>query len=247
MIDPATVGSSSRTAFGLQPLAGPVSSPSRQPGAHALARRLLALRLLGLEPGDVLSRIVIGGLFLSLAARIAANWLQTGRLTGFLLLASEGLVVVLMIVRRPTMDVDRSWMARSITAVSMIGPPLVQPMTTAANAEDLATAALSAIGLSLVIASKLTLGRSFGLVAANRGVVSSGPYRFLRHPIYLGYIVTHIGFLIANPLAWNFFALGIADGCLALRALSEEHTLEHDARYVVYEHQVRWRIVPGIF
>ena len=42
----------------------------------------------------------------------------------------------------------------------------------------------------LVEDGKLSLGRSFGLMPANRGVVSTGMYRLVRHPIYLGYLVT---------------------------------------------------------
>ncbi len=212
-----------------------------------LLDRVVSLRLLGYEPGDVLSRILVGALFLALALRIADNALQTGQVTGLLLVASEGLVAVLMIVRRPCRDVDRRWLVRLITAISILGPPLVRPVPTPAGREDVATAILSAVGLALVVVSKLTLGRSFGLVPANRGVVCSGPYRFVRHPIYLGYLVTNVAFLIANPLAWNLFIFGTADSALLVRALYEEQTLEHDRAYVAYEARVRWRIVPGVF
>ena len=47
---------------------------------------------------------------------------------------------------------------------------------------------------------KITLGRSFGVVPANRGVVVGGPYNFVRHPIYTGYLITHVAFLVANPV-----------------------------------------------
>ena len=49
---------------------------------------------------------------------------------------------------------------------------------------------VSAIGLAVVIVGKMTLGRSFGVVPANRGVVVGGPYRLVRHPIYTGYLIT---------------------------------------------------------
>jgi protein-S-isoprenylcysteine O-methyltransferase Ste14 len=189
-----------------------------------LVRRIFSLRLLGCEPGDILSRIIVGALFLALTLRIAANALETGRVTGLLLVASEGLVVVLMIVRRRAGDVDRRWVARLITTLSIVGPPLV-----------------------LILLSKLTLGRSFGLVPANRGVVCSGPYRFVRHPIYLGYIITHLAFLVANPLPFNFCLLFAADTALLVRAVYEERTLEHDAAYLAYKARVRWRILPGVF
>lgn len=235
---------SDTTAISVRTVAGAAGDVAARP---SVLERVFSLRLLGYEPGDVLSRIVVGALFLALAQRIAANTLQTGRLTGLLLVASEGLVVVLMIIRRPSSDVDRRWLVRLVTILSMVGPPLLRPLPTPAGREDVATAIASALGLGFVVISKLALGRSFGLVPANRGVVCSGPYRLVRHPIYLGYLVTHAAFLIANPLAWNFWMLGMADTALLVRALYEERTLQHDAAYLAYEARVRWRIVPGLF
>lgn len=216
-------------------------------GTQALAR-LRSLRLLGWESTDVLSRVFVGSLFLALAVRIGENAARTGRVTGLLLVVSEGLVVILMIIRRPAGDVDRRWTARAITMLSIVGPPLVRPLSVPApGMVDVITAIVSALGLTLEVASKLTLGRSFGLVPANRGVVCTGPYRFVRHPIYLGYLVTHAAFLCANPSLWNLAMLGAADLALMVRAIYEERTLERDRLYLVYEMRVHWRVVPGIF
>jgi protein-S-isoprenylcysteine O-methyltransferase Ste14 len=211
------------------------------------AGRLRARSVLGWDPGDVASRVIVGALFLLLALRIAANTAATGRLTGLLLVASEALVVVLMIVRRRTDDVDRRAIARLITALSIVGPPLVLPLATPATGTDVVTTAVSAVGLTLVVAAKIALGRSFGLVPANRGVVARGPYRFVRHPIYLGYAITHLAFVVANPLWWNVWMLGVADTALVVRLLYEERTLARDAQYVEYCERVRWRLVPGMF
>jgi hypothetical protein len=250
MAQPVTQGAAARAGFVAE--FGPDVRPASGVMAYAAGRerrmlaRVLSLRLLGWEPGDVLSRIVVGALFLALAVRIADNALLTGRVTGLLLVASEGLVVVLMIVRRPTGEIDRRWDARLATMLSIVGPPLVRPLPTPAGGEDLVTALVSAAGLMLVVVSKVALGRSFGLVPANRGVVCSGPYRLVRHPIYLGYLVTHVAFVIANPLAWNLCVLAAADTALLVRAFYEERTLERDRAYVAYEARVRWRVVPGV-
>ena len=65
--------------------------------------------------------------------------------------------------------------------------------------EPLTVDHLPASGSIVVVLGKLSLGRSFGLAPANRGVVCRGLYQRLRHPIYLGYLITHVGFVIANP------------------------------------------------
>lgn len=186
-------------------------------------------------------------LFSFLAVRIGADFLSTGRLTGLLLLASEALVVILTVFRRAPAVVDRSAKARVLTALSLIGPLLVRPGEVAALAAEAATVSASALGLMIVIAGKVALGRSFGLIPANRGVVCTGPYRLVRHPIYLGYLITHVAFVAANPTMWNMVVFTIADVALLARAVCEEETLTRDQAYKAYTTRVRWRVVPGAF
>jgi protein-S-isoprenylcysteine O-methyltransferase Ste14 len=82
------------------------------------------------------------------------------------------------------------------------------------------TVVVAAASIFIVVCGKLSLGRSFGLAPANRGVVST-TYRFARHPIYLGYLITHLGFLVANPTGWNFAVLRrISRSCSAPYAKS---------------------------
>src|SRR6476646_2574525 len=197
--------------------------------------------------GDILSRAVIIVLFSFMAVRFGSDFLQTGRLTNLLLLISEVLVVALTLLRRPAATVDRSTRARLLTTLSLLGPPLVKPSQVTPLLSPTLTVIASVAGLAIVIAGKMTLGRSFGLMPANRGVVSSGVYRVVRHPIYLGYLITHVAFLVATPSAWNIAALVAADAALLLRAVCEEQTLSRDSQYRAYQQLVRWRVCPGIF
>ena len=198
------------------------------------------------ELGELASKIVIVTLFSSMAMRLATDTARTGHVTGLLLLASEALVVALTLVRRPSAIVDRSWSARLLTAFSTFGPPLVHPVAEAGTPENF-TIVITAVGLMVVVLGKLSLGRSFGLTPANRGIVRTGLYRLVRHPIYLGYLITHVGFVIANPSEWNLVLLGIADTALLLRARREEQTLAADPAYCEYMQRVRWRVLPRVF
>jgi len=208
---------------------------------------LVPARLDAERLGDIVSRAVIIVLFSFMAVRLGADFLLTGRLTNLLLLISEMLVVALTVFRRAAADVDRSMRARLLTTLSMLGPPLVQPAHVAPLLSQPITVAVSVIGLGIVIAGKVTLGRSFGLMPANRGVVSSGVYRLVRHPIYLGYLITHVAFLFATPSPWNLAILMVGDIALLLRAVCEEQTLAREARYREYQQSVRWRVCPGVF
>ncbi|HEU4937053.1 MAG TPA: isoprenylcysteine carboxylmethyltransferase family protein [Vicinamibacterales bacterium] len=197
--------------------------------------------------GDILSRAVIIVLFSFMAVRFGADFLQTGRMTNLLLLISEMLVVALTVLRRAAATVDRSLRARLLTTMSLLGPPLVKPMQMVPLLPPSITVGASVLGLAIVIAGKVTLGRSFGLMPANRGIVSSGVYRVVRHPIYLGYLITHVAFVVANPTPWNLAILVIGDTALLLRAVCEEQTLARDAQYREYQQLVRWRVCPGLF
>lgn len=196
---------------------------------------------------DLGARILVGALFALLSANLLADFARTGRATGLLLLVSESLVVVLTVARRRTPIVDRSIAATVMTTLSLAGPPMLRTASLPALAPDTVTAMLSAVGLSLVIAGKLTLGRSFGIAPANRGVVARGPYNIVRHPIYAGYLVTHVAFVMAHPTAWNVAIVAVADSALVVRALIEERVLAADVAYQAYCRRVGWHLVPGVF
>ena len=196
--------------------------------------------------GDRLSKFVIVALFSTMVSAIAQDAARTGHVTGLLLLASEALVVLLTVIRRSAVAVDRTWKARVLTTVATFGPPLARPGALPIAAETL-TVALAGIGLMIVVLGKLSLGRSFGLAPANRGIVSTGMYRWLRHPIYLGYLITHVGFVLANPTAWNMALFVTADIALLFRAVCEEQTLARDEAYRSYMGRVQWRVLPGVF
>lgn len=197
--------------------------------------------------GDFLARGVVSGLFLALAVNLFDDFARTGRVTGLLLLASELLVAVLMIARRRTLDVDRSALSLLLTFASVAGPALLRASSAGSPVPDAVTVGLSASGLLIVIAGKVTLGRSFGIVPANRGVVTSGPYALVRHPIYTGYLITHLAFVLAHPMLANLLIIVIADAALIGRAFREEQTLEKDDRYQEYCRRVAWHLVPGVF
>ena len=196
---------------------------------------------------DLGARAGVGALFALLSVSLLNDFIHTGRVTGLLLLVSESLVVLLMVVRRRAGRVDRSALAAIVTLLSLAGPPLLRPANLTPLAPDLVTASLSAAGLLVVIVGKITLGRSFGIVPANRGVVASGPYAVVRHPIYAGYIVTHVAFVMAHPRPMNAVIVIAADAALIVRALMEERVMAEDATYRVYCRRVGWHLVPGVF
>src|SRR5437588_9605314 len=102
-----------------------------------------------------------------------------------------------------------------------------------------------AAGLSLV--SLLSMGRRFGVRPALRGLVTSGPYRFVRHPMYLSYILADIGY---NLQEWNLVTLLlvlIGWAALVYRIYAEERLLSQHNGWPRYAASVRSRLFPGLW
>jgi protein-S-isoprenylcysteine O-methyltransferase Ste14 len=77
--------------------------------------------------------------------------------------------------------------------------------------------------------------------------VAQGPYTLMRHPIYTGYMITHVGFLAAHPTTMNVIVVLISDTALIVRALLEERVLNQDEQYRAYCARVGWHLMPGVF
>ena len=122
-----------------------------------------------------------------------------------------------------------------------------QPQTGVPIGLGVAGTTVQIFGLVLATGGFLYLGRSFGIVAANRGLKVQGPYRLVRHPIYLAHLVTSIGFLIANFHVINLTLFVIVLVAQLLRIRAEERVLSETADYDRYRATTRWRVIPGVY
>lgn len=111
---------------------------------------------------------------------------------------------------------------------------------------DEVSLALILTGAGIALAAKLFLGRSFGVVPANRGIKAAGVYRFVRHPMYAGYIISQLGFLLVFFSPHNVAVYAIAWTAFWLRTVEEEKFLRRDPEYQRYASRVRYRLIPGL-
>lgn len=211
----------------------------------SMAPERLPMKLIVL---DIVERVFIAGMFVYFANNML-SLSQNGLNPIFLLLiVSESLPIVLSFLRGPTTAISRRPSDWFLGFGASTMPLLAVP---AVGATALAPAAfcivLMVAGILLQTAAKIFLGRSFGVIAANRGVKIAGPYQFIRHPMYAGYVMTHIAFLLTQPSLHNFAVYTLALAFQIVRIGREEGLLTKDESYRAYAGEVRYRLVPGVY
>jgi protein-S-isoprenylcysteine O-methyltransferase Ste14 len=203
--------------------------------AHPLARRV----------GGLLSRATLVTLFVLFAWANFSHWRSTGKPSGLGTTFLEGWAAVLFLVRRTPDQLSLrplAWVAAPIGSFAML---LARPR--GGGLPHLPCELLQLTGVLLALVSLATLGRSFGLVAANRGVKTRGPYRLVRHPAYTGYLISYVGYVLENPAPANVALLLLGTAFQLLRIREEEHLLVRDSRYEQYRSSVRYRLVPLLY
>ena len=163
----------------------------------------------------------------------------------------QHLVVLGVALTRPSPSVRDYSIASSTAVIIAYAYPYAQviylrwsPGEEAWPAGGLALVTLAA-GLSFL--SLLAIRRRFGVRPALRGLVTSGPYRFVRHPMYLSYILGDIGY---NLQEWNFVTVLlvlIGWASLVYRIYAEERVISQDAGWAAYLAQVRYRLFPALW
>lgn len=161
-----------------------------------------------------------------------------------LFLASELLGVVLLLTQRRgewSTDFYPLLLALFGTGVALLVAPGGYQI-----APEWVSQAFVFSGATVALLAKIFLGRSFGLVPANRGVKHYGVYQIVRHPMYAGYMISHVGFLLLFFSPHNVVIYAMAWLAFWLRTREEEKFLEQDPAYRAYREKVRYRLIPGV-
>jgi protein-S-isoprenylcysteine O-methyltransferase Ste14 len=112
---------------------------------------------------------------------------------------------------------------------------------------NLASTACVLIGMIMMLVTIRHLGRSFSLVPQARNVVQTGPYRWIKHPLYLAEEIAVLGVVLRNPTPLTAVLLVLHIGVQVCRILYEEDVLRRNCpEYSIYEAS-RWRAVPYVW
>jgi protein-S-isoprenylcysteine O-methyltransferase Ste14 len=160
------------------------------------------------------------------------------------------LVLGIALTRPPPVVMDRSLSSGAAVAVTYAYPYAQvlylrwMPGKTGWFAGGLVLVTLAAC---LSLASLLGLGRWFGVRPALRGLATKGPYRLVRHPMYLAYVLADVGYNLQEWNAGTVLLMMAGWASLLYRIRAEERSLSHHPGWPAYIALVRHRLVPGLW
>ncbi len=139
-----------------------------------------------------------------------------------------------------------NWRTLAATGGMLVLPCFMRP--TAMSTGALATTGLifELFGVVLTQVARVYMGRSFGILPANRGIVSRGPFRSVRHPIYFGWLILSLGYAMSFASERNILLIAMTLPFMVWRIGQEEVHLSADPEYLHYMKQVRYRLWPGV-
>lgn len=112
---------------------------------------------------------------------------------------------------------------------------------------NLASTACVLIGMVMMLVTIRHLGRSFSLVPQARNVVQTGPYRWIKHPLYLAEEIAVLGVVLRNPTPLTAVLLVLHIGIQICRIYYEEDLLRRNCpEYAGYEASRR-RLIPYVW
>jgi protein-S-isoprenylcysteine O-methyltransferase Ste14 len=158
-------------------------------------------------------------------------------------------LVITMVIRRPPKRITPNpwyWLLAFVASYWLVfiifflqkGRPV---------AANWITDSLAALGLAIVLWARLSLGRNIGFVPAQRELVHTGAYAFVRHPVYTGVLFAHTAFVLRAYSPLNLLLLGMGVmWFIPIKSLVEEDFLRHDPQYATYMQRVRARWIPHV-
>lgn len=208
----------------------------------SIARPRVTVKGLRLAAGNV----VLAALFLTAAFPGSAyDW--GSRLANGIWFVGAVTVGLLALIRRAPNEVEVDGAALISNAGALFMPTMLRVAPAPGGALAIAGIVLETLGVAISQSARVSMGRSFGMLPANRGIVTAGPFRWIRHPIYLGWLVLGLGFATYYPTVLNFAAMLATLPFMIWRIVLEERLLMHDPTYGEYCARVKTRLIPFVY
>jgi len=189
----------------------------------------------------IVTAVELGILLVVVPRFTATDWIYLGQ---------HLLVLGIALTRHPPKAQDRSPASTVAVVVSYAYPYAQVALLRWGSGHAVwptAGVLLVTVAAGLSLASLLTLGRGFGLRPALRRLATTGPYRLVRHPIYLAYVLADVGYNLTEWAPGTVLVMLVGWASLVYRIHAEERILAQDASWGDYRASVPYRLIPGVW
>ena len=173
-------------------------------------------------------------------------FLDTHAPMALVFVAQQVWVGVIFLIRRPPRSASHNPFDWAVAYGGWFFGLLVRPGAPALPFASTFGLAMQCADLALWTWAFANLSRSYGIIPADRGLTTHGPYRFVRHPLYLAYMIGGVGYLVQSLSPWNIMIVAVTMSFQVARILREERHLD-GALYDQYRRRVRWHLLPGMW
>jgi protein-S-isoprenylcysteine O-methyltransferase Ste14 len=147
-----------------------------------------------------LSGWIGSGIMFCFAAFAGYRWHTTGLIFFGLLVVRDLAASWFLLSRKSSKEKTPFRLSEVLAYISSAWPFIYLDSYHSLPEAGLISSILAIVGFTVSTFALFDLGSSFGVSSANRGVVRTGLYRYIRHPMYSGYIISEFGFIFLNPL-----------------------------------------------
>ena len=153
------------------------------------------------------------------------RWHASGLIFFALLVVRDLAATWFLISRKPNIEKTDSKMSLILAYASSAWPFIYLNQYNSFPQAFLVSSILAILGFTISTLALFDLGSSFGVSPANRGMVRTGLYRYIRHPMYSGYVISELGFVFLNP--FNAIIWMISIGLYFFRTKLEDQVLKN--------------------
>ncbi len=193
---------------------------------------------------EVIGRAILLLFYFNLLRNHSVALIQYHKISSLLYIVLESLILILVLFRAAPVRFSASPWDWLIALAGTLAPILIQPT---GNADNPLGIIIQLLGMLITSAGVISLNKSFGVVPAEREIKTMGMYKFVRHPLYLGYLISNLGVLLNHFSEMNCFYIALGLVIQIIRITREEKFLSQNPSYVEFKQTTRWRLVPYIW